>query len=81
MAQTVKHLPTMWETWVQSLSWEDLMEKEMASHSSIVAWKTITYNNINSNTPIYMCVCKIYHGNGFVRSRKWSLLMYYCHSN
>ena len=32
-----KHLPTMRETWVQSLSWEDPLEKEMATHSSILA--------------------------------------------
>ena len=35
----VKRLPTMWETRVQSLGWEDLLEKEMATHSSILAWK------------------------------------------
>ena len=35
----VKHLPTMWETQVQSLGREDLLEKEMATHSSILAWK------------------------------------------
>ena len=35
----VKRLPTMWETQVQSLSWEDLLEKEMATHFSILAWK------------------------------------------
>ena len=39
VAQTVKHLPTMWETWVRSLGWEDLLEKEMATHSSTLAWK------------------------------------------
>ena len=39
MAQTVKRLPTMLETWVQSLGREDLLEKEMATHSSILAWK------------------------------------------
>ena len=40
VAQTVKCLPTMWETWVQSLGQEDLLEKEMATtHSSILAWK------------------------------------------
>ena len=39
MAQAVKRLPTMRETWVQSLGWEDLLEKEMATHSSILAWK------------------------------------------
>ena len=39
VAQTVKRLPTMWETWVQSLGWDDLLEKEMATHSCILAWK------------------------------------------
>ena len=39
MAQTVKHLPTMQETWIQSLGWEDLLEKEMATQSSVLAWK------------------------------------------
>ena len=35
----VKHLPTMRETRVQSLGWEDLLEKEMATHSSLLAWR------------------------------------------
>ena len=35
----VKRLPTIWEIWVQSLGQEDLLEKEMATHSSILAWK------------------------------------------
>ena len=39
VVQTVKHLPTMWETQVQSLDREDILEKEMATHSSILAWK------------------------------------------
>ena len=39
VAQMLKHLSTMWETWVQSLGREDLLEKEMATHSSILAWK------------------------------------------
>ena len=39
VAQMVKHLPTMQETRVQSLGREDLLEKEMATHSSILAWK------------------------------------------
>ena len=39
VAQTVKRLPTMRETWVQSLGREDLLEKEMVTHSSILAWK------------------------------------------
>ena len=39
VAQMVKHLPTMWETWVQSLGQEDLLEKEMATLLSILAWE------------------------------------------
>ena len=39
VAQTVKRLPTTWETQVQSLGREDLLKKEMATHSSTVAWK------------------------------------------
>ena len=39
VAQMVKHLPTMQETWVQSVGQEDLLEKEMATHSSILAGK------------------------------------------
>ena len=39
VAQMVKRLSTMWETWVQSLGWEDPLEKEMAIHSSTLAWK------------------------------------------
>ena len=39
VAQTVKHLPTMWETWVRYLGREDPLEKEIATHSSTLAWK------------------------------------------
>ena len=39
MAQRLKHLPAMWETWVRSLGWEDPLEKEMATHSSTLAWR------------------------------------------
>ena len=39
VAQMVKRLPTVRETWVQSLGWEDLLEKEMATHSNILGWK------------------------------------------
>ena len=38
-AQMVKNLPVMQETWVQSLGWEDSLEKGMATHSSILAWR------------------------------------------
>ena len=39
MAQRIKHLPAVHETWVRSLGWEDPLEKEMATHSSILAWR------------------------------------------
>ena len=39
VAQMVKHLPVMRETWVSSLGWEDPLEKEMATHFSTLAWK------------------------------------------
>ena len=39
VAQMVKRLPTMWDTWVQALGPEDALEKEMATHSSTLAWK------------------------------------------
>ena len=39
VAQTVKHLPAMRETQVQSLGWDDPLEKEMITHSSVLAWR------------------------------------------
>ena len=39
MAQRLKRLPAKWETWVRSLGQEDPLEKEMATHSSILAWR------------------------------------------
>ena len=39
MAQMVKNLPAMWETWIQSLGWEDSLEEGMATHSSSLAWR------------------------------------------
>ena len=43
VAQLVKNLPTMWETWVRSLGWEDPLEKGKATHFSILAWR-ISWN-------------------------------------
>ena len=40
VAQLVKNLPAMWETWVQPMGWEDSLEKGKATHSSILAWRT-----------------------------------------
>ena len=39
VAQTVKHLSTLQETWVRALGWEDPLEKEMATHFSTLSWK------------------------------------------
>ena len=39
VAQLVRNQPAVWETWVQSLGWEDLLEKGMATHSSILSWR------------------------------------------
>ena len=39
VAQRLKHVPGIWETWVRSLGWKDPLESEMATHSSILAWR------------------------------------------
>ena len=39
VVQMIKNPPAMWETWVRSLGWEDLLEEGMATHSSILAWR------------------------------------------
>ena len=39
MTQSIKNPPAMWETWILSLGWEDPLEKEMATHSSMLAWR------------------------------------------
>ena len=39
MAQTVNNLPVMWKTQVQSLGWEDPLEKGMATHSGVLTWR------------------------------------------
>ena len=41
MAQLAKNLPAMWETWVQSLGWEDALDKGMATHSTFLAWRIL----------------------------------------
>ena len=50
VAQMVKHLPTIWEIQVQSLGWEDLLEKEMATHSSILVWKIRRLQSMGSQS-------------------------------
>ena len=39
VAQMVKNLPAIWETWVRSLGWEDILEEGMATHSNTLAWR------------------------------------------
>ena len=48
MAQRLKHLPAMQETCVRSLVWEDPLEKEMATHFSILAWRTAWTESLES---------------------------------
>ena len=53
VAQLVKNLPAMWDTWVRSLGWEDPLEKGKATHSSILAWRipwTILHGVAKSQT-------------------------------
>ena len=50
MAQTVKNLTAMWETWVRSLGWEDPLEKEMATQPSILAWTATVHAVTKSRT-------------------------------
>ena len=53
VAQLVKNLPAMWETWVQDLGWEDPLEKGKATHSSILAWRipwTVVHGVAKSRT-------------------------------
>ena len=52
LAQKVKNLPVMQETQIQSLGWEDLMEKGMATHSSILAWRTPWAEEPGSYSPL-----------------------------
>ena len=52
MAQMVKNLPAMQETWVCSLGWEDPLEKGMATHSSILAWKLHEQRSLAGYSPL-----------------------------
>ena len=59
MAQKLKRLPGMWETWVRSLGWEDPLEKETATHSSTVAWR-IPWT-VACQAPLSMEVTRVGH--------------------
>ena len=51
VAQMVKNLPAMWETWVQALCWEDPLEKEMATHCNILAWRIPWQRSLAGHSP------------------------------
>ena len=51
VAQLIKNPPAMWETWVQSLGWEDPLEKGTATNSSILAWR-IPWSRKESDTTV-----------------------------
>ena len=51
MAQIVKNLPAMRETGIRSLGWEDHLEKEMATHSSVLAWRILEIKETDSYSP------------------------------
>ena len=88
VAQTVKCLPTTQETWVWSLGQEDLLEKEMATHSSIVAWKIPwteepgRLQSMGSQRVGHDWVTFTYFGVGKIPWRsKWQPLQYSCLGN
>ena len=54
VAQMVKHVPAMWETWVQFLDWEDPLEKGKATHSSVLAWR-IPWTVAHCNCTMSLC--------------------------
>ena len=69
LAQLVKNLPAMQETQVQSLSWEDPLEKGMATHSSILAWR-IPWTEEPSGLPS-MVSQRVGHGDSWVGKFPW----------
>ena len=69
VAQLVKNPPVMWETWVRSLGWEDPLEKEKATHSSILAWKipwTYPWDCKESDTSEQLALYP-----GFIHLERW----------
>ena len=56
VAQMVKNLPAVQETWVQFLGWEDLLEKGMATHSSIFAWRIPWTEEPGGLQSIVLCI-------------------------
>ena len=82
VAQLIKNPLAMWETWVQSLGCEDLLEKGIATHSSIVAWR-IPQNSsefLSENTQTRQSDFITLHGNSKEKNFKLcTLFSLYCH--
>jgi len=54
----VNNLPAMWETWVRSQGWEDLLEEGMATHSSIMAWRSLwTDEPVSKEELAFLSLC------------------------
>ena len=62
MAQSVKNLTAMRETWVLSLGWGDLLEEDMATHSSILAWSECVYMWRSCQDIIFLSGTHLYRG-------------------
>ena len=64
VVQRLKRLSTMWETWVRDLGWQDPLEKEMAIHSSILAWRIPWTEELGGafggGKSISICLCRLY---------------------
>ena len=78
VAQLVKNLPVMWETWVWSLGWEDSLEKGKATHSSILAWRIpwmVTKLCLTLATS-WTVACQPPLSMGFSRQEYWSGLLF-----
>ena len=76
IAQSVKNLPAGQETWVWSLGWEDPLEKEMANHSSILAWK-IPWTEEPGGASVHGATNSIVHG---ATTEQLTLLKFVCWS-
>ena len=57
VAQLVKNLPAMWETWIPFLDWEDPLEKGKTTHSSILAWRIPSFHDVMESNVMGNKVC------------------------
>ena len=74
-AQLVKNPPAVWESWVQSLSWEDPLEKGKATHSSILAWR-IPWTTVHGVAKSWTSLSNFhFHGSWFLPRSKCLLIL------